>query len=84
MSFPINGVDTKRYFPNDVSTGKGNFWKFTKYFVLLPILLYDIIDGILCLINTDIMFTLDNVDIEEIYFWSLLEGIIKECINIFG
>ena len=52
--------------------------------LLPPILLYDILDYMICLINADTLFTLDDGDIEEIYFWPLLEGIIKECIKLFG
>ena len=35
------------------------------------------------LINTDYMFTLDDVNIEKFYFRFLLEGVIKENIKLF-
>ena len=35
------------------------------------------------LVNTDYMFTLDYVDIEDIYFFPLLEGVVKENIKLF-
>ena len=36
----------------------------------------------ICLDNTDSMFTLNNMNVEELYFWSLLEGIVKESVKL--
>ena len=35
-------------------------------FLCYPIFLDDVIDDLICLINTDTMFTLDNVNVEEL------------------
>ena len=48
------------------------------FYLCYPILLDYFLDDIICLINTDWMLTLDHVNIEELYFWYFLEGIIKE------
>ena len=41
---------------------------------------------VICLVKTDSKFTLNNVNVEEFYFWSFLEGTAKKvsnnCINI--
>ena len=34
------------------------------------------------LVNTDSIFTLNYVNVEDIYFWSLLEGIVKESVKL--
>ena len=45
-------------------------------------MLFDgVLDYMICMINNDAMFTLDYVDIEEIYSPPLLEGVVKESIN---
>ena len=50
------------------------------YQILSNYILYDMV----CLINDTTMWTLDDSDIEELYFWTFLEGIIKDCIKLFG
>ena len=65
---PIIGVDMRSYFSNEASTKKGNWWNFTSSFICYPILLDDVIDVMIFLVNTDAIFTLYDVDIEEIYF----------------
>ena len=49
-----------------------------------PIHLNEILGDIICLINDDTMFTLDDGDIEELEFFPFLEGIIKGCIKLLG
>ena len=46
-----------------------------------PILLDDVLDDIICLINTDAMFTLDDSGIGEIYPCPPLQGEVKESIK---
>ena len=53
------------------------------HLLYLPtILLDDVLDDMVFLINTDSMLNLDNGNVEELYFRSFLEGIIKENINL--
>ena len=33
-------------------------------------------------VNTDYIFTLNNVNVEELSFWSFLEGIVKDSVNL--
>ena len=47
------------------------------------ILFRGVFDPMIFLVNTDYMFTLDYVDIEDIYFFPLLEGVVKENIKLF-
>ena len=49
-----------------------------------PILLYDIIYDIIHKTNGDVMFTLNDYDVEQLYFWPYLERIIKGHIKLFG
>ena len=67
-------------FSKEVSTGKGESWNFTSYFFCSPIFLDNVFDHIICLVNTDLMFTLDHDNVEDLYFWSLLEGILKDSV----
>ena len=46
-----------------------------------PMFLDDVTDDMICLENTDAMLTLDDVDIEGIYYLLFLEGIIKRVSN---
>ena len=64
-------------FLNDTSPGEGDFWYFTSYLSLSPNILYNIIDDVICLLNYDTMFNLDDGNIEELWFCPLLGGIIK-------
>ena len=73
----------KSSFSKDVFTGKGNFLKFTSYLVFLLIFLDDVLGDMICLVNTDTMFNLDDVDIWDIKFCLFLEGIIKQSIKLF-
>ena len=46
-----------------------------------PILLDDALDDMICLVNNHSMFTLYTGNVEELWFWSLLEGTIKDSIK---
>ena len=47
----------------------------------MNIYLDDVLGDMIFLINNDVMFTLDYANIEGLYFWSLLEDLIKESIK---
>ena len=65
--YPKRGVDMNIYFSNYVSTGKVDFMKLYSFFCLFyPIIMYDILNNMICLVIYDVMFTLDYVDITEI------------------
>ena len=51
--------------------------------LFLPTFLDNVLNGIICLVNNDAMFTLDDVNIEEFSFYPLLEGIFKDSIKLF-
>ena len=71
------------YFSNYMSTGKVDFMKLYSFFCLFyPIIMYDILNNMICLVIYDVMFTLDYVDIAEILFCLLLEGIVRESIKL--
>ena len=80
--YPIRGVSMKISFSNAVSIGKGDFWNLTSYFYLFQIFLDDVFDDMTCLINTDSISTLDDINIEDIYFWEFLGCVIKESIKL--
>ena len=37
---------------------------------------------VIYMVNTDFVFNLNNVYVEEIYFWSFLEGKVKDSVNL--
>ena len=41
----------------------------------------NIFDDMTCLVNTDSIFPLDYVNIEELWFWPFLEGIVKDSVK---
>ena len=48
---------------------------------LFPDILEWYFHDVIFLVNNDAIFTLNNVNIEEFYFWDLLEGIVKESVK---
>ena len=50
-------------------------------FICYPIFLNDVFNDMICLINTYSVLTLEYVYVEDIYIFSLLEGIIKESVK---
>ena len=52
--------------------------------IISPIFLDGILDYIICFINIGTMFTLDYGCIDGLYFWTFLEGIIKDYIKLLG
>ena len=45
-------------------------------------LLNGIIYDVIYLVNTDAIFTLNNANVEEFYFWDFLEVIVKESVKL--
>ena len=65
----MRGVSTKSVFSKKVYVGNGDLPKFNFIFCSpLPIFLNDIFHDVICLVNTDAIFTLNNVNFEEFYF----------------
>ena len=63
----MGGVAIKRVFSKNLSTGNGDFWKFYFIFCLCsPIFLNNIFYDVICLINTDSIFALNTVNVEEL------------------
>ena len=54
------------------------------FFLWYPIFLNENFNDTIYLINTDTMLNLDDGEIEELYFWLFLEGIIKQFIKLLG
>ena len=71
----------KSKFSKAVSTGKSGFWKFTLYLSLFHYIIECFFYDMICLINTDSIFPLVNVNAEDIYPWYLLEVIIKYSVK---
>ena len=42
----------------------------------------DVFNDVICLVNTDSIFTLNYVNVEDLYFWYLLERIVKESVKL--
>ena len=55
----------KCVFSKDVSTGNVDSWKFTSYIFLLPNILEYYFHDVIYLVNTDAIFTSNNVNLEE-------------------
>ena len=56
--------------------------KFHFIFFCTPILLNDIFQYVICLVNTDSIFTFNDVNVEAFSFLALLEGIVKEGVKL--
>ena len=81
-SSPMRGVAINSVFSNKVSTGKG-LLKFCFIFYLCSlILLNNVFHDVICLVNTDSIFTLNYVSVDDIYFWYLLKGKVKESVKL--
>ena len=51
--------------------------------ICYPILLDDVLDGMMYLVNIDSILNLDDINIEEIYYFHFLESIVKHSIKLF-
>ena len=60
-------------------------WLLVFYFVFCfyySMFLNNIFYDVICLVNTNYVFILNNVHVKEPQFWSFLEGIVKETVNL--
>ena len=72
-------------FSDYVSTGKVDFMKPYSFFcIFYPILMYHILNNMICLVNYYVMFTLDYIDIAEIQLYLFVEGIFRQSNKLFG
>ena len=58
----------KSVFSKDLSIENGDCWNFTSSFVFFPIFLNNTFHGVICLVNTDSLFSLNCVTVWEFLF----------------
>ena len=58
-----------------------NFENLLHLFLGFPIFLDDVIDDMICLIDNDALFTLDDINVMKLYLWYLVEGVLRDFIK---